>query len=258
MAHSVQKRIWGGWKAAVALTVALRAVSVAAAAEEPPVAPPPVPAVPADQLPEKPAVSTSSLDSDFVIDDNGRRDPFTFTKNIAVPIDSQIASVNQDGDSTEVKIPGLADEVVKKKKSAAELACNTAEAFLMELDPNSAIAKTDQGMEEFKDVPELFKYPELEVVKGRLLRARKASEQIRSRQTAQRDFDSMKIQISGVMAQKKNSQAIINSEIVHKGSMVKSSSEQADVMVDEILPERVVFVFRGYRMMLLLSDAGGK
>jgi hypothetical protein len=111
----------------------------------------------------------------------------------------------------------------------------------------------EQGMEEFKDVPELFRYPELEIAKGRLLRARKASETMRLRQTAQRDFDAMKIQITGVMAKPKNSQAIINSEIVRKGSMIKSSSEAADVMVDDIYSDRVVFVFRGYRMMMLLE-----
>ena len=105
----------------------------------------------------------------------------------------------------------------------------------MELDPNTAITKCDAGMDEFKPIPNLSQFPELEVVKGRLLRARKASEQMRSRQTAQRDFDAMNIEISGVMAMKKNSQAIINGEIAHKGTMVKASSDSADVMVDEIL-----------------------
>ena len=113
-------------------------------------------------------------------------------------------------------------------------------------------------MDEFKLIPNLSQFPELEVVKGRLLRARKASEQMRSRQTAQRDFDAMNIEISGVMAMKKNSQAIINGEIAHKGTMEEASSDSADVMVDEILPERVMFVFRGLQMMLLLSEAGRK
>ena len=81
---------------------------------------------------------------------------------------------------------------------------------------------------------------------------------MRSRQQAQRDFDAMNIEISGVMALKKNSQAIINGEIAHKGTLVKAAADSADVMVDEILPERVMFVFRGYRMMLLLSEAGRK
>src|SRR6185295_20388045 len=93
----------------------------------------------------------------------------------------------------ETKNEGIPPEMVQKKKNAAELACNIAEAALMELDPNTAVAKCEQGMEEFKDVPNLSLYPELEVVKGRLLRARKASENLRARQTAQRDFDAMNI-----------------------------------------------------------------
>lgn len=247
------KNKWTAWSAAAVLAVALGAASTAVALEEPVPPVPPVPPTvpPAEATPpgEKP-VTTSPLDQDYVFDDNGRRDPFTFTKNIAIQAEAgPVAKVEGE----EQPQPGVAPEIVKKKRDAADLACNMAEAFLMDLDPNSAIAKTEQGMEEFKDVPELFKYPELEVAKGRLLRARKAGETMRTRQTAQRDFDAMKIQITGVMARAKNPNAIINSEIVHKGSMIKSNAEAADVMVDEIANDRVVFVFRGYRMMMLLE-----
>ncbi len=237
------------WTALSAVVLGLALSAASSRAEEPV---PPVPVPPDAPAVDKP-VTTSPLDVDYVFDDNGRRDPFTFTKNIAL-LQTQDTAVNVDANAEKSDLVPI--EIINKKRNAAELACNTAEAYLMELDANNAITKCEQGMEEFKDVPELFKYPELEVVKGRLLRARKAGETLRSRQTAQRDFDAMKIQITGVMALPKNSQAIINNEIVHKGSMVKASSESADVMVDEILPERVVFVFRGYRMMLLLSDAG--
>jgi len=61
------------------------------------------------------------------------------------------------------------------------------------------------------------------------------------------------------MALKKNSQAIHQFKDRAQRRLVAVSSDAADVMVDEILPERVVFVFRGYRMTLLLNrNAGGK
>jgi hypothetical protein len=244
---------------ATAVMLALTLCGTAGAVEEQQVPPPPSPIAPenpAQAIPDK--VSVSSLDQDWVIDDLGRRDPFTFTKNVVVMDPVQGGSIDQ-GQETPT---GLPPEVLERKRTAAELACNLAEMSLMELDPNGAVAKCDQGMEEFKDVPNMSKYPELEIVKGRLLRARKASENLRGRQTAQRDFDAMNIKILGVVAKPKNSQVIIQSgkeaDILHKGSMVKTSNDSTDVMVDEILPERVVFNFRGYRMMLLLQDAGGK
>ncbi|HLX63467.1 MAG TPA: hypothetical protein VKX17_19510 [Planctomycetota bacterium] len=223
--------------------------------EQPLVTPPPPPAEnPAAVPTEKPA-QASSLDMDWVIDDNNRRDPFTFTKNVAV-IDAATPAVGTEDNDR----PGLQPEVLAKIKSDAELACNLAENALMDLDPATAITKCDQGMEAFKPIPNMSLYPELEIVKGRILRARKASETLRSRQVAQRDFDAMNIKILGAVVKNKNSQVIIQSgkdaEVLHKGSMVKVSSDAADVMVDEILSDKVVFNYKGFRMMLLMESSG--
>jgi hypothetical protein len=238
--------------AAILLAAIVGVLTFAAFANEEAAVPPP----PASAIPNSvDKVTLSALDENYIFDANGRRDPFTFTKAV---VDMSQLNGSQDSINTE-KDPGiLPKDVVEKKRNAAELACNLAEASLMELDPNASVARCDQGMEEFKDIApnDMGKYPELEVVKNRILRARKAADQMRNRQTAERDFSAMNIKIAGVMAQKKNSQAIINSKIVHKGDLVAISSDSADVMVDEILPERVVFVFRGYRMTLLLSEAG--
>lgn len=231
------------------------AAALAAGEGIPPPPPPPVtpgqPPVPGQPV-EKPVVS-NPLDENYVIDDNGRRDPFTYTKAV-VNLDSF-----ENKGTDETKPPDiLPKEVVEKKRVNGELALNQAESSLMDLDPNNAIVQCDRGMEEFKDVPDITKYPELEVVKGRILRARKASDQMRNRQTAERDFTSMNIKINGVMYHPKNAQAIINSKIVHKGDLVPVTGDQTDVMIDEIRPDHVVFLFRNYRMTLLVSEAGGK
>ena len=239
---------------AVLLAVLICAPSVFAGEVEA-VTPPPPPVNSGQPIaaPDKAAV-TNILDDNYVFDDNGRRDPFTFTKAVVnLKEDNGVPSIN-DGNPD----PTLPKELVEKKRNASELALNLSEAALMELDPNTAIAKCEQGMEEFKDVLDISRYPELEVVKGRILRARKAGEQMRSRQTVERDFYAMNIKINGVMVHKKNPLAIINTKIVHKGDLVPISGDATDIMVDEILPERVVFLFRGYRMTLLVADAGGK
>ena len=124
----------------------------------------------------------------------------------------------------------LAPEVVEQKRAAADLQCNLAEASIMDFEPNTAISRCEQGMDVFKDVPDITKYPELEIVKGRLMRARKASDQMRNRQTAERDFSAMNLKIAGVTVVGRNSKssAIINSKTVHKGDLVGDISSDSD------------------------------
>src|SRR5947207_14061408 len=109
----------------------------------------------------------------------------------------------------------------------------------MALEPAAARAKCDQCMEAFKPISNMSLYPELEVVKGRILRARKASDTLSARQIAQRDFDAMNIKILGALVRPKNSLVILKSgketETLHKGSMVKVSSDSADAMPDQSL-----------------------
>ena len=78
------KKFVNRWLAASLFAVAMHFVPCTAAGEEPPPPPPPPPAPldPAVAQPDKP-VTTNALDVDYVFDDNGRRDPFTFTKNVA-------------------------------------------------------------------------------------------------------------------------------------------------------------------------------
>lgn len=245
------------------ILAAMLAVPVGAGAlagEEQPIPPPPPPPAANPGQPGQPAPApgekttvANPLDDNWVIDPNGRRDPFTFTKALA-NLKDDIGPVDPLAPP-----PGeLPREEREKKRNNAELAVNQAEGLLMELDAANALAQCDKGMEEFKGVEDIARYPELEVVKGRLLRARKASDQMRSRQTAERDFGAMNIKIQGVSINKKSPMAIINSKTVKKGETVSVSGDNTDVMVDEIQPERVVFLFRGYRMTLLVAESSGK
>lgn len=254
----IDERCWSV-AAALLLAVVVSTLSTVSAGEEklpPPPPPPPIPGTP--EVPgtpaEKPVVSSISGE-DYVFDPNNRRDPFTFTKAVV----SLEAVVQKQGEEEVPVSNRLPNEVVEEKRRLAEAKLNLAEMSLMELDPNSAVTQTDLGMDVFKGIDDISIYPELEVVKGRILRARKAGDQMRGRQSAERDFSAMNIKISGVMVHnRKNSQAIINSKIVRKGDLVAVTGDATDIMVDEILSERVVFLFRGYRMTLLVAEAGGK
>src|SRR5258706_16079492 len=113
------------WALAVVLSGAVRAGE-----DRPPTPQPPTPENPNSVLPEKPAAATS-LDQDWVIDDSGRRDPFTFVKNVVVVEGNQ----GNQPETPDTKAPDVPPEVLQKIKNDAEMACNMAEAALMDLDP---------------------------------------------------------------------------------------------------------------------------
>jgi hypothetical protein len=213
-----------------------------------PAAPEPAPA---------PAAEASADPTDepvFQFEPNDRRDPFTFTKTVQT-----VASIPTPGDST-TESTGRRGDTLKKdeieaKRKEADTFYYEAEQILMEGDALQALARSDKGLEVFKEIPNLGAYAELQEVRERLFRIRKASERVRQRQDAEREFTRLNLRVTGVVARDKRSQAIVNQNIVNKGDMVATVGDSNDVVVvDEILPEQVIFLFRGYRMSLTLSD----
>ena len=183
-----------------------------------------------------------------------RRDPFTFTKAIAA-----VDPVNPtpDGTGTASGRPVLRPHEVEAKKKEAEGFYQEAERLLMDSDPAQAVLRCDRGLEVFKDISNIADYRELQEVREKLFRMRKAADRMRQRQDAEREFARLNIRVTGVIARDKRSQAIVNAAIVSKGDLVQTSGESSDVVVvEDILPEQVIFVFRGYRMMLTLSEIG--
>jgi len=90
-------------------------------------------------------------------------------------------------------------------------------------------------------------------IREKLLELRRAGERVRQRQEAEKKFRDMNIRLTGVVARAHHSQAIVNGKIVGKGEAV-AVSENNDVVVDEIQPDQVIFLFQGYKMGLTLSD----
>jgi len=190
----------------------------------------------------------------FNFDPLDRRDPFTFTKVVAPT--SIIVSPPDGGGSGDggPKKVMRADEVEAKRREA-EGHYTRGERNLMDTRAPEALAECDRGLEVFKDVPNIGDYRDLQDVRERLYRLRKAAERMRMRQDAEREFLRLNIKVTGIVARERNSQAIINQNIVNKGDLVATVGDSNDVVVVEnILPDQVVFLFRGYKMTLTISN----
>jgi hypothetical protein len=220
----------------------------AARAGEPAAAPPPPAPVEAGAEPDEPP---------FQFEANERRDPFTFTKTVQPVVSVATANLDNPGDSGGRRGNVMKKEEIEAKKKEAEGYYNEAELVMMEGDALQALARTDKGLEVFKEIPNMGapSYEPLQEVRERLFRIRKAAERMRQRQDAQREFERLNLRVTGVVAREKHSQAIVNKDLVNKGDMVATVGDSNDVVVvDEILPERVIFLFRGFRIALDISD----
>ena len=228
------------------LLVASGPVAAVAAGEAPPAGAPPV-------APEASNEKPAQVEETFNFVPGDRRDPFTFTKvipKLATPTNSTNNPLEEDQTQKRMDAAQIA-----AKKSEALNYYSMAEAALMDMNATESMARCDRGLEVFKDV-QMNLYKELQEVRDVLLRLRKAAERIRQRQDAERDFSQMNIQLTGVVARDKNSQAIINAKVVTKGDVVPTSTEGGDIVVSDILPQQVVFIYRGYKMTKTLSEIG--
>lgn len=207
-----------------------------------PVPPPPAPAPQAE--PEK---KPQPVEEAFRFDKGERRDPFTFAKGAAIR--------PGPGPDPEPGPPPINPAEIQAKKAEAEQHYAAAEEDMLDSKSVEAVQKCDKGLEVFKDIPNIATYKELQDIRERLFRLRKAAERIRTRQEAERDFGALAIRVTGVVARERNSHAIVNAKVVSKGELVPTTQDGPDIVVDEILPQQVVFLFRGFRMMLTVSES---
>jgi len=236
-----------GMAAALALGIALGCVSARAGEPAPVAAVDPAKTADADAVlaAEEPA---------FNFDPQDRRDPFTFTKVVAPT--AKVSSGNEPGATSDggPKKVMRADEVEAKRREA-ETFYLKGERNLMETESAKAVADCDRGLEVFKEIPNIGDYRDLQDVRERLFRLRKASDRMRLRQDAEREFLRLNIKVTGIVARERNSQAIINASIVNKGDLVATVGDSNDVVVIEnILPDQIVFLFRGYRIAQTFSE----
>ena len=218
-------------------------------------APPPnAPAAP--EAPPEEKKSSSVEEVTYTVIPGDRRDPFTFLK-VVPKVSQQVdpSNGNPGGGTNPEDAHRLDAAQIAQKRGDALNFYNSAEMALMDMNAAESMARCDHGLEVFKDVQMNF-YPALQEVRDLLLRLRKAADRVRQRQDAERDFNMMNIHLTGVVARERNSEAIVNTKIVGKGDVVPTSQEGVDVVVADIQPQQVVFIFRGYKMILTLSEIG--
>ncbi|GMV79235.1 MAG: hypothetical protein AMXMBFR7_04190 [Planctomycetota bacterium] len=188
------------------------------------------------------AIPSSIKEEQFKFDIKGRRDPFTFAK-----VDTVVKPVPTPGET-----PGVADaNELNKIREAAKRSFDQAEQALMSANSRNAMALADQGLEAINKakVP-LTEWPELQELQEKLFRLRLAAERLFNREEAEVAFKNLNITVTGVVAKDRSSRAIVNSHVVGRGDLVETGDESSVVIVDQILPGKVIVRFRGFRMKL--------
>lgn len=183
-----------------------------------------------------------------------RRDPFVFIAKAPVAPVEGTTTPGPQGDQPGIN---LSNETIAKVKAEAEAFYAEAERAFLEFSREGkaveAIAKCDEGLNLFTQYQRASTVPQWQEIREKLFDLRKAADRIRQRQDAIRKFEELNIRLTGIVAKERNSQAIVNSRTVRKGDVV-AAGESSDVVVDEIRPDQVVFVFQGFKMALNLSD----
>ena len=186
--------------------------------------------------PEKPPAGPAPAEEQpWIYEDGGRRDPFTFMKPIVI-------KTAQPGEQ-----PDRGRMV--ERQVEAERNYNIAANALMSGNPKAALAACDAGLEAFRDI-RTDNVPELQEMRERLFRLRKASERQRNRQDAEDAFKNLNLRLSGVVARERDSKAIINGKQVGRGDLIEAADNSEGAIVDDIQQGRVIFRFRGYKIEL--------
>jgi hypothetical protein len=203
--------------------------------------------------PPNAALNTPESKEKWRFSARGRRDPFTFakvTKAKIKPVTEKDPGRITQVDSKDV----LAPEEIQKKRDAAQKKYDAAELALMEGAARNSVERCDEGLAVFRDVQNLGSYRELQEVREKLYRLRKAAVRLKERIDADSEFLALGLRITGIVSRERKAQTIVNGAIRNKGDVISATSEGSEVVVDEIRPDQVIFLYKTYRMSLPLTD----
>jgi len=209
--------------------------------------------------PKEPAPAAADLKKDdknadkgaekpFIFNPNGRRDPFVFALMPDIPNTAPIVAEGKDLGKGTITPGRMSAAVLKRMKEEAEAIYQSAEASFMDGNVLSTIHNCDKGIDVFKKTTDIGTYRELLEIRERLTDLRRAGERLKSREDAEAEFERIGVRLTGVVAREKHSQAIVNGKTVSKGDIVSANNESVDIVVDDIRPDQVIFLFRGYRV----------
>jgi len=193
------------------------------------------------------SAAASEADAPFIVQQNDRRDPFTFRAKY------EIQAVKED---VTYDPPPPAFDLVAARAKLRETYARAENAFLDAQFPQS-LQGCDEGLTVLQSIPENQR-ASFGTFQNDLARLRTASDRQIQRAEAQRQFESLNVSLTGVVVHDRQSQAIVNAKIVSRGELVPLANAPQDVIVLEIRPNEVVFLFHGYRMPVAIKEGSAQ
>lgn len=177
--------------------------------------------------------------------DEGMRDPFTFVRVKKKVVVETTATGPKRPENERLRI----EQEAREKLSEAQVSFKNARF-------KQAITSCDKGLDLISKLDKDVALLEvgLQEVREKLYSLRTAAERLHNRKMAELAFKQLNIRVTGVVARKRKSLAIVNSRVVSRGDLIEATDQAGGAIIDEILPGRVIVRFRGYRMELNASQ----
>jgi hypothetical protein len=178
------------------------------------------------------ALATSALHG-FDFDPHNRRDPFTFMLEVKLE------------DAKAVVVTPIPVDIDKIHDQAGDL-YQKAYADMAEMNTAEVKRRCDGALKLLSKVPQSPMVLKVEELRQNLTALNKAAEKLHQRREAQKAFDELHLSVTGVVTQGNASHAIINGKILRAGEGLESADEP--VVVESIAQDKVILLYRGYRM----------
>ena len=188
-------------------------------------------------------------DEAFVFPQTDRRDPFTFRQKIEI----QVTKTPYDPPP-----PPPIDNFnpIATRLKLAQTYDRAENAFL-NAQLNETQQACDEGLSLLQSIPQ-NRRGEFGSEQTAILRLRTAAERQIVRAEAQRQFEALNISLTGVVARTGLSQAIVNAKVVTRGEIVPLENAPQSVLVHEIRQSEVIFLYRGFRMPVVIKEGADR
>ena len=165
-----------------------------------------------------------------------RRDPFTFRLDVQVE------------ETISVAAPALDIERVQVEAGAMYQKAHTA---MGERNTDEVKQNCSAALKLLNQIPRIPLIVKVEELRQKLASLNKAAEKLQQRREAQKAFDALKLSVSGVLMRDNGAHAIIDGHVLKAGEALLSSEER--LVVESISTDRVIMMFRGFKMAGMLG-----
>jgi hypothetical protein len=179
------------------------------------------------------ALALTSAVYAYDFDPHNRRDPFTFLREVKLD------------DGKAVVVQPVRVDIDKLHDQAGDL-YQKAYADMAEMNTTEVKRRCGEALKLLGKVPQVPMVWKVEELRQNLMALNKAAEKLHQRREAQKAFDDMRLSVTGVVTRGHAAHAIINGKILRAGDGLESADEP--VVVESIAQDKVILLYRGYRM----------